>query len=197
MGKSIASKTLAIAKKKEAERLKSLKKSVLDEFQKYFDERAKSTDILEEDEEYLVKGKILYKFNFFEIERICKEAGFLLRKNEISNNVYWSIPKWVKGQKRTQAQLMLYRCNMGIKRNIKSKKEDAKKICKEALEKIKAGNFESEKQQTTEAYEIRVKVSYTDNNTFFLNEIIKFFEKKNFSRIYLDCICNTLILWLK
>lgn len=189
MSKSIASKTLAIAKKQEAERLEAVKEEFLNIMRKEFEERVISC------EPWTALGTTYYGyqerfggFKISDLRAVCEEVGFLL-KNDPGMGVGLSIPKWVKGQKRTQAQLMLYWSNIEIKRNIKSRKDAAKRMCKEALEKIKNGDFVTSK--CIDSYEIKVIVSYSEDNREFKDEVARIFAKKNFRLLNIDVESGT------
>lgn len=191
MSKSIASKALAIAEKREEERLEDVKEEFLNIMRKYFERRIISCEPLEtwealDNDEYAQAFK---NFNIKDLRQVCEEVGFSLQQDSTIGNYLLSIPKWVKGQKRTQAQKMLYWSNMEIKRNIKSRKDAAKKMCKEALEKIKNGDFESSRLEYN--YDIKVKVSYSEDNKEFRDEVASFFEKKNFTLLGIDAKSNT------
>ena len=191
MSKSIASKALAIAEKREEERLEAVKEEFLNIMRKYFERRIISCEPLEtwealDNDEYAQAFK---NFNIKDLRQVCEEVGFSLQQDSTIGNYLLSIPKWVKGQKRTQAQKMLYWSNMEIKRNIKSRKDAAKKMCKEALEKIKNGDFESSRLEYN--YDIKVKVSYSEDNKEFRDEVASFFEKKNFTLLGIDAKSNT------
>ena len=189
MSKSIASKTLAIAKKQEAERLETVKEKFLNIMRKEFEERIISCDPWTA----LGTRQYVYQetfdgFNISDLRAVCEEVGFSLGK-ECYGSVGLSIPKWVKGQKRTQAQLMLYWSNIEIKRNIKSRKDAAKRMCKEALEKIQNGDFETSK--CFGGYEINVIVSYSESNREFKDEVARIFAKKNFKLLNIDVETST------
>ena len=191
MSKSIASKALAIAEKREEERLEDVKEEFLNIMRKYFERRIISCEPLEtwealDNDEYAQAFK---NFNIKDLRQVCEEVGFSLQQDSTIGNYLLSIPKWVKGQKRTQAQKMLYWSNMEIKRNIKSRKDAAKKMCKEALEKIKNGDFVS--SYVDYSYQIEVKVSYSEDNKEFRDEVASFFEKKNFTLLGIDAKSNT------
>ena len=181
MSKSIASKALAIAEKREEERLEAVKEEFLNIMRKYFERRIiscepwESSDVWEtlDNDEY---AQALKNFNIKDLRQVCEEVGFSLLQDS-TIGTFLSIPKWVKGQKLTQAQKMLYWSNIEIKRKIKSRKDAAKKMCNEALEKIKNGDFVS--SYVDYSYQIEVKVSYSEDNKEFRDEVASFFEKKN------------------
>lgn len=185
MSKSIASKTLAIAKKQEAERLEAIKEDFLDIMRKEFGKRVDTCNpwTAVGTTSYIYKKEVFNGFNSNDLKTVAEEVGFKL-KSEYSE-VFLSIPEWVKGQKRTQAQLMLYWSNIEIKRTIKSRKEAAKKMCKEALEKLKNGDFETSGKWGN-AYEITVKMSYSENTREFQNEVERLFAKKNILLVSID-----------
>ena len=186
---SIASKTLAIAKKKEKERLKAVKEDFLDIMRKNFENRIISCVPWKAlDDSYYKVESLSGNFNINDLSKVCNEVGFLL-KFEYPDGIFLSIPRWVKGPKRTQAQLMLYWSDIEIKREIKARKNVAKKICKEALEKIKSGDFVSSCSKGS--YEIKVEVSYSEGTKEFIDEVKSFFEKKNFTLIEIDVESKT------
>ncbi len=190
MSKSIASIALAIAEKREEERLEAVKEEFLDIMRKYFEKRIISCEPWEalDGDKYYRYGSAFNGINVEDLIKVCDELGFLLMIDSYAGTCL-SIPKLVKGQKRTQAQKMLYWSNMEIKRNIKSRKDAARKICKEALEKIKNGDFESSRLEYN--YDIKVKVSYSEDNKEFRDEVASFFEKKNFTLLGIDAESNT------
>lgn len=195
MSKSIASKTLAIAKKQEAERLETVKEEFLNIMRKEFEERVISC------EPWTALGTVRYvyyetfgSFKISDLRAVCEEVGFSL-SNASCGGVGLSIPRWIKGQKRTQAQLMLYWSNIEIKRNIKSRKDAAKRMCKEALEKIKNGDFVTSK--CIDSYEIKVIVSYSEDNREFKDEVARIFAKKNFKLLNIDVESGTWKFWIK
>lgn len=184
MSRSIVSKTLAIAKQREAERLEVIKEEFLNIMRKEFEKRIIAcepwTAVVTKYYDY---QELLRSFLISDLRAVCEEVGFSLSTDPISG-VGLSIPKWVKGQKRTQAQLMLYWSDIEIKRKIKYRKDAAKRICKEALEKIKNGDFVSSK--CIDSYEIEVIVSYSEDNRDFKDEVARIFAKKNFKLLDID-----------
>lgn len=179
--KSIASKALAIAKKREAERLEKIKEDFLNIMQKEFEERVKNCDPWTAigTNAYIYREEMFIKFHSTDLKTVCEDVGFIFEYTSCGQ-VRLSIPEWVKGQKRTKAQLMLYWSNIEINRTIKSRKEQAKKACKETLEKIKEGNFITLPKYFG-FYSIVVTVSSPlEDNFHFKDTVIKFFEKRNF-----------------
>lgn len=184
--KSISIKALAIAKKQEAERLKAIEEDFLNIMRKDFEERVKTCI------PWTAIGTMVYSYNpakfyridFNDLKVVSEHVGFVCNENTCGE-ITLSIPEWVKGQKRTKAQLMLYWSNIEINRTIKSRKEQAKKACKEALEKIKKGDFVT-KPKYSECYEILVTVSHLEGNQEFKDVIREFFAKKNFQFISIN-----------
>ena len=189
MSRSIASKTLAIAKKHEAERLKAIEEEFLDIMRKEFEERVDTCNpwTAVGTKAYSYHKEIFNSLGATDIKAVAENVGFKLVYE--CGRVYISIPEWVKGQKRTQAQLMLYWSNIEINRNIKSRKAKARKMCTEVLEKIKKGDFVTEPKHF-DYYEIVVTVNYSENNREFEDEATKIFAKKNFQliRIYTESV---------
>ena len=185
MSKSIASKTLAIAKKQEAERLKDVKENFLDIMRKEFGKRVDTCNpwTAVGTKSYIYEEEKFNGFDSDDLKTVAEEVGFKLRSEY--REVFLSIPEWVKGQKRTQAQLMLYWSNIEIKRNIKSRKESARRMCKEALEKLKSGDFVTTGKWSN-AYEISVKMSYSEGNREFKDEAERIFAKKNILLLSID-----------
>ena len=184
MSKSIASKALAIAKKQEAERLESIKKDFLNIMRNEFEKRVLSCD------PWTAVGTVYYiyreefkEFSSHDLEIVCKDVGFSLQCHHYSaREISLSIPEWLKGQKRTQAQLMLYWSNIEINRKIKSQKDQARKISKEVLQKIKDGDFESTNQFN--GYRISVLVtSPFEKSKNFKDDATRFFAKRNIKLI--------------
>lgn len=189
MSKSIASKTLAIAKRREAERLEAVKEEFLNIMRKQFEERIISCEPwLAVGTKHYVFQETFGKFKISDLKAVCEEVGFSL-SNDPYMGVGLSIPKWVKGQKRTQAQLMLYWSNIEIKRNIKSRRDAAKRMCQEALEKIKDGDFVTSK--CIDSYEIKIIVSHSEDNREFKDEVARIFAKKNFKLLDIDVESGT------
>ena len=193
MSKSIASKALAIAKKREEIDLKLDYKytiKILKHRRIISCEPWESSDVWEtlDNDEYYEYAQALKNFNIKDLKQVCEEVGFSLLQDS-TIGTFLSIPKWVKGQKLTQAQKMLYWSNIEIKRKIKSRKDAAKKMCKEALEKIKNGDFVS--SYVDYSYQIEVKVSYSEDNKEFRDEVASFFEKKKFTLLGIDAKSNT------
>lgn len=189
MSKSIASKTLAIAKRQEEERLEAVKEEFLNIMRKEFEERINSCDPWTAlGNTHYVYHETFGGFKISDLRAVCEKVGFLLIIDSC-RGVGLSIPKWIKGQKRTQAQLMLYWSNIEIKRNIKSRKDAAKRMCQEALEKIKNGDFVTSK--CIDSYEIKVIVSYSEDNRKFEDEVARIFAKKNFKLLNIDVESGT------
>lgn len=89
---------------------------------------------------------------------------------------------------------MLYRSNSEIKKRIKFLRQKAKEISKEALEKIKNGDFTTLPKGHSSHFEILITLSYTDGSMEFENVIKDFFEKKNLHFGYIDTMSNELKL---
>lgn len=186
MSKSIAKKTLAIAKKREAEQFKSVKEKFLAIIQQDFEDRVRACEPWKAvgDKYYYFATTTFKDFNVEELEMVCKDIGFMLRNYECCGQYGLSIPEWIKGKKRTQAQLMLYWSNIEIKRNIKSRKESARRVCKEALEKLENGDFVASKCKDT--YDLTVKMSYSEDNNQFKDEVQRIFERKKIELLGID-----------
>lgn len=182
--KSIALKALAIAKKQEAERLKAVEKDFLNIMREEFEERVNTCNPWVAIGVHVYKPEKFYLFNFNDLKVVSENVGFVCDKNTYGE-ITLSIPEWVKGQKRTKAQLMLYWSNIEINRTIKSRKEQAKKACKEALEKIKKGDFVT-KPKYSECYEILVTVSHSEGSQEFEDVVREFFAKKNLQFISIN-----------
>ena len=184
--KSISLKALAIAKKQEAERLKAVEEDFLNIMREEFEERVKTCN------PWTAIGTIVYGYNparfhfidFNDLKVVSEHVGFVCEKN-CYGQINLSIPKWLKGQKRTKAQLMLYWSNIEINRTIKSRKEQARKACKEALEKIKEGDFVT-KPKYSVCYEILVTVIHLEGSQEFEDVVREFFAKKNLQFVSID-----------
>ncbi len=178
MSKSIANKTLAIAKKQEAERLQNVKERFLAIMRKEFEKRVATCNPWTAGGYYIYEKTQFNEFSLDDLERVCKEVGFKVKYG--CGKIGIGIPEWVKGKKRTQAQLMLYWSDIEIKRTIKSRKESAKKMSKEAMEKIKSGDFVLSNQWGVN-YEITVKMSWSENSDSreFKEEVERIFAKIN------------------
>lgn len=192
MGKSIASKTLAIAKEREKERLKSIEEEFLTTIQKHFDRLIRLSmkwDAIG-NRAYEFERNDFGQFQYMDFKIVANNAGFTIVPGD-SYTYKISIPEWVKGQKRTKAQLMLYRSNMEIDRTIREEKAKARRICREVLEKIKRGDFESpwkdgSYMEEDGSYWIAVKVNESLDSVTMINEAREFLRKKNFSRLSID-----------
>lgn len=193
MSKSIASKTLAIAKKQEEERLKPVKEEFLNIMRKEFEKRV--INCVPWPEDYFFHYiEVFDDFSVADLEVVCKELGFEFEYISNSKIYCLCIPRYVKGKKRTQAQQMLYRSNSEIKKRIKFLRQKAKEISKEALEKIKNGDFTTLPKGHSSHFEILITLSYTDGSMEFENVIKDFFEKKNLHFGYIDTMSNELKL---
>ncbi len=184
MSKSIAKQVLAIAEKKEAERLEPIKEEFLaimrKEFQKYVDACKPWTAIsTNASTKYYIYSEIgtFKDFDLHDLETVARKVGFEIKFEDEKREVHLSIPEWVKGKKRTQAQLMLYWSNIEINRKIKSRKELAQRISKEVLEKLKKGEFVVYKDYDY-SYGISVEMSYSDVSNELMYEVKSFFAKK-------------------
>lgn len=194
MSKSIASKTLAIVKKQEEERLGIVKENFLDIMRKEFEKRVINCNPWPEASSIGYRT-IFDDFSVADLEVVCKELGFKFRySSDVPRSYFLCIPRYVKGEKRTQAQLMLYRSNSEIKKRIKFQRQKAKEISKEALEKIKKGDFTTLPKHYSSHFEILVTVSYTDDSLEFKKVVKDFFEKKKLHFGYIDTRSNELKL---
>lgn len=179
MGKSIASKTLAIAKKRETERLAAVKEQFLEIIRKEFDKKLISYEPWEAvGSTFYTYEKTFDKFASDDLASVCEDIGFNLRHNCSDGSYSLSIPEWIPGNKRTQAQLMLYWFNLKLNKNIKLKKDLARKMCRKALEKIENGDFLESTAGT--GYYITVEMLHSEDNQAFKDEITRFFSKKHF-----------------
>lgn len=192
MGKSIASKTLAIAKEREKERLKSIEEEFLTTMQKHFDERTNLCMRWEAigNSAYTFERYYFKQFEYEDLKIVANNAGFTIVPGD-SYTYKISISEWVKGQKRTKAQLMLYRSNMEINRTIREEKAEARRICRGVLEKIKKGDFESPREdgsymEKDGSYWIAVKANGSLDSVTMIDEAREFLKKKNFPSLSID-----------
>lgn len=192
MSNNIASKALAIAKKQEAERLKVVKEDFLNIMRKEFEKRVNTCNPWPvEGTTFFLNRKDFDGFHSSDIKAVSEDVGFKCKYEYPTCHLL--IPEWVKGQKRTQAQLMLYWSNIEINRNIKSRKAQARKMSREALDKIKKGDFITQPKHS-ESYKIEVTVSYSESNQEFKDEATKIFAEKNFKLISIDTESGKLTL---
>ncbi len=181
MSKSIKEKALSIAKEQEAERNQEAKEKFLNIMREEFEDR------ISDCKPWTAIGTSYYRFeeefdSFLsdQLKTICEDVGFLL-KIDCERGILLAVPEYIKGKKRTEAQLMIYHSDIEINRRIRAIKAKAREMCKEALEKIKNGYFVSSK--VCDSYVIKLTVSYSERSSYFEGEVKRVFEKKGFEFI--------------
>ena len=181
MSKSIAAITLAIAKKLEDERLEAKKNEFLDIMKNDFESRLRAMSFWD-----ATGGKsYIYPDNFFkplkdnDVINISRELGFCIEKIKYSDKFSISVPEFVKGQRRTPAQRLVYLTNMEIKKRINAERKLAREQFLESIEKLKNGDFTSCKSSES-TYQITITGRLRSSNPAFSNELSRLFEKKHF-----------------
>ncbi len=188
MSKSIASRTFEIAKAQHKKQIEEVKEQFLDIMRKRFAMRLENCDFWPtEDSRYLRMGEDLNIFEPVTLKAACEDLGFELKREEtpytsVEPHYLITVPEHVKGQKRTPAQLMVYKLNIEINKSIRCQKQEARKACKEVLEKIKLGEFKSVQCSEGNAYNIEVTlIGNYENTREFSKEAQRIFSKKNFN----------------
>ena len=134
MRRSVATKVLAIANKREKEYLKETKDGIITKVQEELDICTKRMQKWEYIHYANGSGysKGYKRINFpgqsysrQQLGKILRELGFCCKFD--NETVYIAIPMWEKGEKKTRAQLMLYHHFNSIKKAIKEKKEKEEK----------------------------------------------------------------------
>lgn len=188
MSKSLNEKILANINQRETEKIKKAaeaekakidasKASIMDEFVKNL---KKCLDNLED---YYSHTIIWYSSVYmpYKFDENAKELGFNLkfvrkvRQSDFDSYVL-SIPPFEKGNKRTPAQLKLYKFERELAKKRNERKAELLVECKRIKQEIEAGNFE---YSTIYGKEIYVETKETFNTDFEKDVIYNFFAKYN------------------
>lgn len=188
MSKSLNEKILANINRREKEKIKKAaeaekakidasKASIMNDFVNALQ------DCLDNFEDYSSHKIVIYGSNYmpYKFEENAKELGFNLefvRKVMQSDfdSCVLSIPSFEKGNKRTPAQLKLYKFERELAKKRKERKAELLIECKRIKQEIEAENFE---YSTIYGKEIYVETKETFNTDFDKAVIFNFFAKYN------------------
>lgn len=194
MSKSIESIVLATAKKRETFRLHLCKENFLTIIDAHFQKLLKDFKTWEAIDNHPYKYAIADFPNaeFSDLKIIAEKLGFILNSNASQTEIYLSVPKWTKGETRTEAQKMLFHFEKELNRRIKEEKAKANEEYRMIIEKLRYGHFASCKHtyigKGANYYLITVNKSSCANhpNSIFLEQLANLLKKRKFYNLSED-----------
>lgn len=186
MSKSLNEKILANINRRETEKTKKAEEaekakmvaaqtSIINDFEKSLE---KCLDNLEDYSSHTIVWYGGY-YMPYKFEENAKELGFNLKfvmkvKQSDFDKYIFKVPPFEKGNKRTPAQLKLYKFKQELAKKRKKRKTELLVECKRIKQEIEAGNFE---YSTIYGKEIYVETKESFKTNFEKDVIYKFFSK--------------------
>lgn len=202
MSVSIKDRTLAIAKKKEAARLKLIEDKFIEFMNEKFNKSMKGLD------SWGATNGVGYTYflnevgdgdiNSEDLKKVAEGLGFLVT---ILRDAKFLISIPTPQQKKTKAQLMLYRFNAELKKTRNEHEKIGRESAAQVLQALIEGNFEVKKEEnpyTGVYYKATVKSQYslTTQSKYFEWAAKKYMEKKGFSKIEIYSDRNSWIVYI-
>ena len=186
MEKSIVEQVIAIAIKKEEERLKPFKEKVYQDFKENFSKRAEAlkpwTAIGGKYYQFNVTKIVRYGFDRQDFIKICKDLGFDVYLSSHSDIIEISIPECTE-QEKTPAQVLLEQFNVDFKKAIKAEEAIAEETCKEVLKRLCDGDFKVV-DVLDNKYLLDIIVKSGRSNNYFKSKAVEIMAQNGFKLVF-------------
>lgn len=182
----IASTVLAIAKEREAKRLKDIEEAILNALQEIREERLKACESWEMGVGYNFSQFAELDFKYEDIKEIFEGLGFVAQ--QMGKEIKLTVPKNVNGQNETFAQNFISEFNNELEKRIKAEEAKAKEECDKVFEiLITDERFESNKKITgTTCWGITIEVKYSGYTAIFINKAKEILSEEGFQELIID-----------
>ena len=184
MEKSIVEQVIAIAKRKNEERLASFKEKLLQDFEKHFHERAMALNnwLATDKSPYTFDGEKFnsYNINLTDFLTVCKSLGFCVTWSARMGLFSIYIPEYRDNQEKTPAQILLEQFDKDLSEAIKKEEEKAMKLCAEVFKRLCQGDFKV-LDAFDERHNIEIIVDHFQLNYYFETKLREILKEHGFS----------------